>query len=97
MKERIKRRKRTYSFVLKKIKEPGFVNNHRLSKLGNDIDYIPLNDIIGLRDGTSDPSLQLVTSLKKLFPGTANEAEIERYLIHPFTDQSLNHNKVNNS
>ena len=96
MKERIESRKKAYSFVLKKAKELGFAHNYRLSKIGNDIDYISLNDLIGLKEGTNDPPLQLVTSLKKLLQGTANETEIDQYLIQPFIDQSQNHTRSNN-
>ncbi len=84
MKERIESRKKAYSFVSKKVKELGFTHNYRLSKIGNDIDYISLNDVIGLKEGTNDPPLQLVTSLKKLLQGTANETEIDHYFTQPF-------------
>ncbi len=96
MKERIESRKKAYSFVLKKAKELGFAYNYRLSKIGNDIDYISLNDLIELKEGASDPPQQLVNSLRKLLQGTSSEAEIDKYLIQPFIDQSPNHTKSNN-
>jgi len=96
LKERIESRKKAYSLVLKKIKELGFAHNYRLNKIGNDIGYISLNDGIGSKEGTNDPPLQLVTSFKKLIQGTANETEIDQYLIQAFIDQSPNHTKSNN-
>jgi hypothetical protein len=96
LKERIESRKKAYSFILKKVKELDFANNYRLGKISNDIDYMSLNDLIGLKEGTNDPPLQLVTSLKKFLRGTANETEIDQYLIQPFIDQSPNHTKSNN-
>ena len=89
MKERIKNRKRAHSLVFKKTKELDFANNHRHSKPGN--------DIVGLKEGTSDPSLQLVIGLKKLLQGTVHETEIDQYLTQPFIDKSPNQNKNNNS
>jgi hypothetical protein len=62
----------------------------RLSKLGigyGDIDSlpnIPLDEIRLIKEGTADPSLALVASLKHLMRGIVDEREIENYLEKPF-------------
>ena len=64
-------------------------SHYRLNKIANSIDYISLDDLIGIKEGTSDPSLQLVASLKKVLPGTTNAKEIDKYLVRPFKDLNL--------
>jgi len=62
----------------------------RLSILGigyGDIDSlpnIPLDEIRLIKEGTADPSLALVASLKRLMKGLVDESEIENYLVKPF-------------
>ena len=70
--------------------------HYRLNKIANSIDYISLDDLIGLKEGTSDPSLQLVASLKKVLSVTTNAKEIHDYLVQPFIDKNLNHTKPEN-
>ena len=93
---RIESRKRAYSYILKKAKELDLAGNYRHSKVANGIDYISLNNLIELKEGTSDPPLQLVTSLKNLLKGITNETEIDKYLVQPFIDQNLNPNRSKN-
>ena len=62
----------------------------RLSKLGiayGDIDSLPnisLDEIKLIKEGTADPSLALVASLKCLMRGIVDEREIDHYLVNPF-------------
>lgn len=49
-----------------------------------DVNYISLAELVELREGTAEPSKELVTALKKLLNGVASEAEIEDYLVSPF-------------
>ena len=88
--DRIESRKKVYCFILKKAKESDSASNNRLSKTDNGIDCILINNLIGPKEGTSGPPLQLVTSIKKLLQGTTNETEIGQYLVKPFIDQNLN-------
>ncbi len=90
MTSRIESRKRAYSYILKKAEELNLIDNYRHSKIANGIDYISLNDLIELKEGTCDPPLQFVTILKKLLQGTINETEIDKYLVQPFIDKNLN-------
>ena len=71
------------------MKELDLASNHRLNKTDSGIDYISLNDLIELKEGTSNPPQQLVTSLRRLLQGTTNEAEIDKYLAQPFKDPNL--------
>jgi hypothetical protein len=63
-----------------------------LSKLpigASDVDLvlvISLEELRQLKEGVADPSASLVASLKKLLRGTVTEAEIEAYLVLPFTE-----------
>lgn len=67
----------------------------RLSKLGisyGDIDSlpnIPLDEIRLVKEGIADPSLALVTALKRLMRGIIHEREIEDYLVKPFEQHEL--------
>jgi len=93
---RIESRKKAYSYILKKLKELDPASNYRLSIIVNGIDYISLNHLIELKEGTSDPPLQLVTNLKKILQLTTSEVEIDKYLIQPFQDKNLIPNRSRN-
>ena len=65
----------------------------RLHGLSRNIDHasaIPLDELILLKDGLSDPSAELVASLKQLLKGSVSEAEIDTHLVVPFQRQSSN-------
>ena len=52
-----------------------------------DVDHpstIPLNELMLLKEGLTDPSAELVASLKQLLRGSVTEAEIDAYLVVPF-------------
>lgn len=62
----------------------------------SDIDrsqFISLEEISRLREGSADPSVSLVTSLKKLLKGTVAEADIEAHLVLPFVEWHEKHSK----
>ena len=47
---------------------------------------ISLEELRQLKEGTTDPSVSLVASLKKLLRGTVTEAEVEAHLVLPFIE-----------
>jgi hypothetical protein len=49
---------------------------------------VPLEELISLKEGRSDPSVELVAALKQLLKGSVPEAEIDAHLVLPF--QRLN-------
>ncbi len=49
-----------------------------------DVNYIPLDELIRLKNGLADPSLELVQALRKLFIGVASKEEMYEYLFRPF-------------
>jgi AmiR/NasT family two-component response regulator len=48
---------------------------------------IPLDELIQLKEGVTDPSVMLVATFKRLFRGTATEAEIDTHLVKPFQEE----------
>ena len=66
MKDKIASRKQAYSFILKKVKELDLARNYRFSKEAGLFDYISINDLAELREGTSDPSQHLISNLVSL-------------------------------
>jgi hypothetical protein len=95
--DRIESRKRAYSYLLKKARELNLASKYRDKKIANDIGYISLNELTELKEGKSDPPLQVVASLKKLLRGTVNETEIDNYLVRPFVDQNLSPDRIKNT
>jgi len=58
--------------------------NRTSDKAITDVNYVSLNDLVGLKDGLTDPPQQLVVALKKLLKSVASEVEIDEYLVKPF-------------
>lgn len=62
----------------------------QLSKLhgrhyeGDPTVIVALGELILLKEGLTDPSAELVASLKHLFQGISTEAEIDARLVIPF-------------
>jgi len=80
----ISKRKQAYSFIVNKIKKLKASDYYRLNKTVGDDNYISLGDLEGLKNGTSDPTPELVISLKHLLRDSAIAAEIDKYLVQPF-------------
>ena len=53
-----------------------------------DINYTPLDDLLRLREGLADTSPELVVTLKKSLSNVASEAEINDYLVTPFSPEA---------
>ena len=85
--DRGENRKRAYQYIVeqaKKInwdltpKSPGIIADNR---------YISLDDLLGLKEGLSDPPQELVITLKKLLSHVVSETEIDDYLVRPFLSE----------
>ena len=50
---------------------------------------IPLEDIKSLKEGLTDPSTELVASLKQLLTDASAADEIEAYLVAPFRQRKV--------
>ena len=75
-------RQEAYKFVIEKLNKP--------STPVSDPDVhspLPLDELLLLKEGKSDPSPALVTLLRELLKGKATDAEIDAYLINPFKSQ----------
>ena len=77
-------RVKAYYYIMEKVKKLELLSDDRLSKIANGVDYVSLSDLIGLKEGNTDPSPPLLANLKKLLKGVANEKEIDQYLVQPF-------------
>ena len=84
--QREKRRK-AYGYILNQAKKLNLELIYKLDETIANISYIPLSDIEKVKEGIADPSEELVEVLKKLFRHIASEAEIEDYLVKPFSDK----------
>ena len=75
-----KTRKEAYDYTRELI-------SNRQCDLSGEADYppvIPLNDLMLLRDGSADPSIELVASLRELLKGQVSDEDINQHLIAPF-------------
>lgn len=84
MTSRSENRIRAYRYIIENVGKANQDLSHRPDKMLADINYISLAELVKLREGTADPSKELVTALKELLNGVASEAEIEDYLVSPF-------------
>ena len=75
---------KAYYFIMEKVKKLEVLSDNQLKKIANYVGYISLDDLIGLKEGITDPPPQLVANLKKLLKGVTNEKEIDQYLVQPF-------------
>ena len=73
-----------YNYVQRKIREAGYFQYDMLYPTTNDY-WLSLDDLVKLRNGLSDPSEALVLTLKKLLKHVASEAEINMFLVKPFS------------
>lgn len=73
-------RKRAYQYI----KEQSEKLNPISDKAITDVNYVSLDELIRLKNGLADPSLELVQALRKLFIGVASKEEMYEYLFRPF-------------
>ena len=77
---RSENRKRAYQYIKKQSEKLKLISDKAI----NDVNNISLDELIRLKNGLADPSLELVQALRKLFMGIANKEEIDGYLFRPF-------------
>jgi len=73
---------------LEKLKELNWNIQREMDRSIDDVSFLSLADIEGLKKGVSDPSEELVSGLKKLLHNVADESEIEQHLFRPFMSKS---------
>ena len=88
MTSRRESRKKAYHYIVAQVKKLNLNLDRTSEKITNDVDYISLNDLIGLKDGLTDPPQKLVVALKKLLKSVTNEVEIDKYLVKPFHNEA---------
>jgi hypothetical protein len=72
-------RKTAYEYIkdqINRIHDPYDESGH--------LPIVPLNELMLLKEGIADPSVELVASLKRLLKGLVPEAEIDVHLVTPF-------------
>lgn len=74
-------RKRAYRYVMAQTKKLNLDLMHGSDKTITDVNY----DLVGLKEGLAGPPQELVVALKKLLKDVASEAEIDEYLVRPFS------------
>jgi hypothetical protein len=72
-------RKTAYEYIKEQIG-----NLHRLSRSTSQPTIIPLNDLMLLKEGLTDPSVELVALLKQLLKGFVTESDLDAHLVEPF-------------
>ncbi len=77
-------RKIAYQYIVKQNKKLNLKLSRTSDEVMNDVNNISLNELMRLKEGLADPSLELVQALKKLLLGVATGAEIDKYLVRPF-------------
>ncbi len=80
-------RKIAYQYIVKQSKKLNLKLSHTSDEVLKDIN-ISLNELIRLKEGLDDPSPELVRALKKLLLGVVSEAEIDKYLVSPFSPKT---------
>ena len=84
MTSRRESRKRAYHYIITQGTKLNLDLSRTSDKAAADANYISLNDLVGLKEGLTGPTQQLVVALKKLLKSVASEVEIDEYLVKPF-------------
>ncbi|MFC2073173.1 hypothetical protein ACFLUU_10885 [Chloroflexota bacterium] len=77
-------RKRAYHYIITQATKLNLDLSSTSEKAAADANYIFLNYLVGLKEGLTDPTQQLVGALKKLLKSVASEVEIDEYLVKTF-------------
>jgi hypothetical protein len=86
--DRRENRIRAYQYIVERAPKTSLAISYLSEKTLAEIGYISLDDLRTLKEGLTDPSPQLVATLKKLLGSVASEAEIEDYLVTPFSSEA---------
>ncbi len=84
MTSRRESRKRAYHYIITQATKLNLDLSRISDKAAADANYISLNDLVGLKEGLTDPTQQLVVALKEILKGVTSEVEIDEYLVKPF-------------
>ncbi|MFC2022431.1 hypothetical protein ACFLTR_04420 [Chloroflexota bacterium] len=77
-------RKGAYHYIITQATKLNLDLSRTSDKAAADANYISLDDLVGLKEGLTDPTPQLVVALKNLLKGITSEVEIDEYLVKPF-------------
>jgi len=80
---RVESRKIAYQYIVEQSKKPNLQLSVTSDEVIKDVN-ISLAELMRLKEGLDDPSLELVRALKKLLLGVVSEVEIDKYLVRPF-------------
>ena len=83
MPTRVESRKIAYQYIVEQSKKPNLQLSVTSDEVIKDVN-ISLAELMRLKEGLDDPSLELVRALKKLLLGVVSEVEIDKYLVRPF-------------
>ena len=83
MPTRVESRKIAYQYIVEQSKKPNLQLSVTSDEVIKDVN-ISLAELMRLKEGLDDPSLELVRALKKLLLGVVSEVEIDKYLVSPF-------------
>ena len=72
-------RKKSYKYI-----EQVLGRLHHNSSAEDLPSIVPLEELMSLKEGLADPSVELVAALKQLLKGSVPEAEIDAHLVLPF-------------
>ena len=84
MVSREEKRQKSYKYIVEKLRQLERDGNYTTDKRINDVNYISLAEIEELKEGITDPTVELVARLKKLLQHVASESEIDEHLVKPF-------------
>ena len=77
-------RKRAYRYIVEKSRQQNLELRYNSDRRVADVNYVSLDDLKRLKEGLSNPSQELVSTLKKLFSHIASEHETDEYQFTPF-------------
>jgi hypothetical protein len=72
-------RKKAYKYI-----EQVLSKLHHTSSPADLPSIVPLEELMSLKEGQADPSVELVAALKQLLKGSVAESEIDTHLVTPF-------------
>ena len=81
---RYENRTRAYRYIVEQAKKINWDLTPTSDRTVADNCNISLDELVGLKEGFSDPSQEVVVALKKILRRVTSEAEIDKYLVKPF-------------
>ena len=84
MLSKIELRQQAFEFIYHKAEELETKESRSIYKYIEETDIVNLDDLDKLKRGIADPSIELVSILKKILRPVASDIEIEGSLVKPF-------------